>query len=245
MRTEQKTVRRGWEGAVLKVLRGQDFTLTVQANDEVNPHYRRLRMADGGLLAACGVHPTMWIRLWFDREGRGHQRAYTLVDPDPTAGTFDLEFSLHEGLAADWARAAGPGDTIDTTVYGSEFAMPDPSPRRAWIVGDPASLPAVNSLLDALDGTPATLWLEYAHEAERDLPLRARAQDTVHWAARGADGSALIEAVRSGLDGAEPAQDMFWVAAEAASTRLLSRHLRREVGVDKERLHALGYWRAA
>lgn len=43
--------------------------------------------SDGGMLAATGVHPTMWVRLWFDNAGKPHQRAYTLVDPDPAAGT--------------------------------------------------------------------------------------------------------------------------------------------------------------
>lgn len=121
----------GWEGAVLRLLRAKDFVLTVTGAEDVTPHYRRLRLTDGGLLAATGVHPTMWVRLWFAAAGKPHQRAYTLVDPDPAAGTFSLEFALHEGVASDWARAAKPGDTIEATVHGTEFTHPDPLRRTS------------------------------------------------------------------------------------------------------------------
>lgn len=119
---------RGWEGAVLKLMRAKDFEFTVTGVEDVTPHYRRLRLSDGGMLAVTGVHPTMWVRLWFDNAGRPHQRGYTLVDPDPAAGTFALEFALHEGCASDWARAAKPGDTIEATVQGTGFEVPQPSP---------------------------------------------------------------------------------------------------------------------
>lgn len=135
----------GWEGAVLKLFRGKDFVFTVTGAEDVTEHYRRVRLTDGGMLAATGVHPTMWVRLWFDNAGKPHQRAYTLVDPDPAAGTFSLEFALHEGCASDWARAAKPGDTIEATVQGTGFTDPDPAPSHVLAIGDTASLPALNS----------------------------------------------------------------------------------------------------
>ncbi|NSL43489.1 siderophore-interacting protein [Streptomyces sp. 8P21H-1] len=156
----------GWEGAVLKLFRGKDFTFTVLGAEDVTERYRRLRLDDGGMLAATGVHPTMWVRLWFDNAGKPHQRAYTLVDPDPATGTFDLEFALHEGCASDWARAAKPGDTIEATVQGTGFTHPDPAPSRVLAVADAASLPALNSLLDALGRVPATIWFETAAGAD-------------------------------------------------------------------------------
>lgn len=152
--------RRGWEGAVLKLLRARDFVLTVTDVEDVAPLYRRLRVTDGGLLAATGVHPTMWVRLWFADAGRPHQRAYTLVDPDPVTGTFALEFALHEGCASDWARGARPGDTIEATVQGTDFEEPAPAPSHLFAVVDPAALPALNSLLGELGSAPATIWFE-------------------------------------------------------------------------------------
>ncbi len=130
----------GWEGAVLKLLRGKDFVLTVTGAEQVTEHYRRVHLTDGGMLATTGVHPTMWVRLWFDAAGKPHQRAYTLVDPDPATGTFSLEFALHDGHASDWARTAKPGDTIEATVQGTAFTEPDPTPSHLLAVGevDPA-----------------------------------------------------------------------------------------------------------
>lgn len=161
----------GWEGVVLKLFRGRDFTFTVTGAEQVTEDFRRVTVTDGGLLAATGgAHPTMWVRLWFERDGKPHQRGYTLVDPDPDTGTFALEFALHDGTASDWARAARPGDTIDATLQGTRFTLPEPRPARLFLVGDAASLPAVNSLLDALPGTPATIWYETADAA----PTRTR-----------------------------------------------------------------------
>jgi NADPH-dependent ferric siderophore reductase len=235
-------VKRNWEGLVLKALGGRDFRLTVLDNEPVGPRYRRLRVDGGGLLDAGRIHPTMWIRLWFDDAGRPHQRAYTLVDPDPASGRFSLEFALHDGCAARWAQTAGAGDTIDATVQGSAFTWPDPRPGRLHLIGDAASLPAVNSLLDAAGPTPATVWLEYAHDGERDLAVRNRPGDDVTWTPRRDGGHHLRDTVRAGLTAGEDAY--YWVACEAATTRGLVHHLRRDLGVDRRRVAALGYWTA-
>lgn len=237
-------MKRNWEALVLKACGGRNFRLTVLGPEPVSGPYHRLRMDGGGLLQACGVHPTMWIRLWFDNGGKPHQRAYTLVDPDPETGEFSLEFAVHEGPAPRWAGAAKPGDTIEATVQGTAFVTPDPAPRRLYLVGDAASLPAVNSLLDTAATTPATLWLEYAHDDEKDGPLRTREQHTVHWVERRDHGRHLVDTVRAALAAAESGA-FYWIATEAATTRSLAKHLRRGLGVDKQHVSALGYWRAA
>jgi NADPH-dependent ferric siderophore reductase len=235
-------VKRNWESLVLKALGGKDFRLTVRGSEQVNEWYRRLSFDDGGLLRACGVHPTMWVRLWFDDGGKPHQRAYTLVDPDPDAGRFSLEFALHDGCAARWSLTAQPGDVIDATVQGSGFTLPDPAPARMYLVGDAASVPAVNSLLEAT-GLPATIWLEYAHDDEKGLPLRTRGADAVTWVPRRDGGRHLVETVCAALDTADDA--LYWVSCEAASTRAIARHVRRTLGVDRHRVRSLAYWTAS
>ncbi|MCX5525097.1 siderophore-interacting protein [Streptomyces bobili] len=231
---------RGWEGAVLKLMRGKDFTFTVTGSEQVTPEYRRLHLTDGGLLAATGVHPTMWVRLWFTNAGKPHQRAYTLVDPDPAAGTFALEFALHEGAASDWARAAKPGDTIEATVQGTGFAEPAPAPSRILAIGDPASLPAINSLLDALDTAPATIWFEGGGD---DLPFRT---DPARHDLRRTPRAELVDRVKTELPAllAATADPYVWIACDTRTTRTLSAYVRKDLAVPKERTHALGYWRA-
>lgn len=238
----------GWEGVVLKLMRGRDFTFTVTGAEQVTDRYRRVHLTDGGLLAATGgAHPTMWVRLWFESAGKPHQRAYTLVDPDPGAGTFSLEFALHEGLACDWARTAGPGDTIDATLQGTGFALPGPTPSRLFVIGDPAALPAINSLLDAIPDTPATIWFETPDEDDRKLPFRLdERHHTLHHVERREDGAHLVAEVRAALPGllGEDHSDAYaWVACDTSTTRTLSAYLRKELGLPKDRVNALGYWR--
>ncbi|MDX3784154.1 siderophore-interacting protein [Streptomyces europaeiscabiei] len=288
----------GWEGAVLKLLRGKDFVFTVTGAEQVTEHYRRLHLGDGGMLAVTGVHPTMWVRLWFDAAGKPHQRAYTLVDPDPAAGTFSLEFALHDGHASDWARAAKPGDTIEATVHGTAFTDPDPTPSHILAIGDPASLPALNSLLDALPSAPATIWFETSTETETEEeeeegavevsaataamepkadtdPARAASEagrDLEAGRASEAGGASVAGGLPLRLDPTRhdfrpvPREDAgarlltqvrtdapallentpapyVWIACDTATTRSLTAYFRKELGLPKHRMHALGYWR--
>src|SRR6476660_5954639 len=146
---------RGFQGAVLKLLRASDYQLTVTGCRELSPHYLRLSFQAGSLLTDRPLHPTMWIRMWFADGDKLHQRGYTLVDPDPEADTVDIEFAMHDGVASRWAQDARPGDTIEATMLGSNFTLPEPAPKGYVIVGDTASLPAINSLLTAIGDSPA------------------------------------------------------------------------------------------
>ena len=184
---------RGWQGAVLKLMRAGDYRLTVTGRREISPRYLRLSFDDGGMLEHHCVHPTMWIRIWF---AAGHQRGYTLVDPDPAAGTFDIEFALHEGCASDWARTAEPGDTVEATVLGSKFAIPEPAPGGYVIVGDTASLPAINSLLEAIGDAPAQVFIEACCDDDKCLPVGASSRHLGGPQERGAAGDGAVGGVR-------------------------------------------------
>ncbi|MFD0153610.1 siderophore-interacting protein [Streptomyces sp. NPDC055721] len=236
----------GWQGAVLKLFRGKDFTFTVTGAEQVTEDYRRVHFTDGGLLAAAGIHPTMWVRLWFDDAGKPHQRAYTLVDPDLAAGTFSLEFALHDGIASRWARACAPGDTVEATLQGTGFDAPDPLPARLLVVGDPASLPAVNSLLDALPGVPATVWFETQHASDDELPVRLDPdRHELRRIPRQGGGADLVARVKAELPELADASSYVWIACDTATTRTLAAYARKELALPKERVHALGYWRAS
>lgn len=234
----ENKVSRGWQGAVLKLMGAGDYRLTVTGRNEITAHYLRLSFEDGGMLAAHAVHPTMWIRMWFADGDRAHQRGYTLVDPDPDAGTFDVEFALHEGVASNWAHNAAPGDTIEATVLGSKFAIPQPPPPGYVIVGDSASLPAINSLLKSIGDAPARVFLEASHDDDKDLPVARGAGIT--WVDRTNAGQALLEAVRSA---AFDADDHFgWVACDNRTTRSVAKVLREDFGIPRKSIKAQAYW---
>ena len=226
---------RGWQGAVLKLLRAGDYQLTVTDRREISSRYLRLSFDDGGMLAEHSVHPTMWIRMWF---ADGHQRGYTLVNPNPAAGAVDIEFALHDGCASDWARAAQPGDTIGATVLGSKFAIPEPPPNGYVMVGDTASLPAINSLLDSIGDASARVFLEAGRDDDKCLPV-VRGVD-VTWVDRKNGGGELLETVGSA---AFDARDHFgWVACDTRTTRSVAKVLREDFGIPKKSIKAQAYW---
>ncbi|WP_101952667.1 siderophore-interacting protein [Mycobacterium sp. 3519A] len=232
------TPSRGFQGAVLKLLRAGDYRLTVTGRREITPHYLRLSFDAGGMLADRPLHPTMWIRMWFADGDKLHQRGYTLVDPDPGADTVDIEFALHDGIASHWAQHAQPGDTIDVTVLGSNFTLPEPAPNGYVIVGDTASLPAINSLLTAVGDSPARVYLEAGHDADKQLPV-ARSTGVV-WVDRKNGGEALVEAVRSG---AFDAADHFgWVACDNRTTRAVAKIFRDDYKLPRKSIKAQAYW---
>jgi NADPH-dependent ferric siderophore reductase len=234
-------VGHGWEGVVLKLFRGKDFVFTVTGAEQVTERYRRVHFTDGGLLQAIGVHPTMWVRLWFDNAGKPHQRAYTLVDPDIEAGTFSLEFALHDGCASDWSRKAEPGATIEATVQGTGFEVPDPLPARMLVIGDPASLPAINSLLAVAPKLPATIWFETTHDLDQELPFRTEEHHDLRTVPR----SQLVEQVKTELKDEISPDTFVWIACDTATTRTLTAYVLKDLAVPKHRVKSLGYWKAA
>ncbi|OPX05763.1 siderophore-interacting protein [Mycobacterium sp. AT1] len=228
---------RGFAGALVKLWRGGDYALTVTGRTEVTPNYLRLHFLAKELLAERPIHPTMWVRGWFPDGNKSHQRGYTLVNPDPEAGTLDVDFAMHDGLATAWARTAKPGDTLEVTVLGTDFTLPEPAPAGYVVVGDTASLPAINSLLDAIGNVQAKVFLESSHADDRELPV---AGGDVTWIDRKNGGEALVEAVRSS---AFTALDHFgWVACDNRTTRAIAKVLREDYGIPRRAVKAQAYW---
>ncbi|MEC9324564.1 MAG: siderophore-interacting protein [Actinomycetota bacterium] len=229
---------RGFAGAVLKLLRAGDYELTVTGRAQVSPHYVRLSFAAGGLLEDRAPHPTQWIRMWFSDGDKLHQRGYTLVNPDPVADTVEIEFALHDGVASRWAEQAQPGDTIEVTVLGSNFALPEPRPAGYVIIGDTASLPAINSLLAAIGDAPARVFLEAAHDDDKQLPVARNAEVT--WVDRRDAGAALVQTVEAA---AFDAADHFgWVACDNRTTRAVATVLRETYKIPRKSIKAQAYW---
>jgi NADPH-dependent ferric siderophore reductase len=229
---------RGFQGAVLKLLRAGDYQLTVTGRREITPHFLRLSFQAGGMLSDRPLHPTMWIRMWFADGEKQHQRGYTLANPNPQADTVDIDFALHDGIASRWAQKSQPGDTIEVTVLGSNFMLPEPPPAGYVIVGDTASLPAINSLLDAIGDTPARVFLEAGHDDDKELPV-ARSAGIV-WVDRKNAGEALVQAVTSS---AFDAPDHFgWVACDNRTTRAVAKVFRENYNIPRKSIKAQAYW---
>ena len=67
--------------------------------EDLLPWYRRVQLLAPGFVRELERFSTTWVRLWvpgLHGSAGVQQRAYTVVDPDPQAGTFALEFVLHQ-----------------------------------------------------------------------------------------------------------------------------------------------------
>ncbi|WP_026123526.1 siderophore-interacting protein [Nocardiopsis chromatogenes] len=230
-----------FERAVLRVLRAPDHWITVQGAADVTPRYRRIRFHGPELLAEHATPPAFWLRLWFPSGGEEYQRGYTVTDVDRENGEFSVEFVLHDGgsLASDWARAAEKGDRLRVTVYpGKSFTLPDPAPAGYLLVGDPASLPAINDILRALPPqTPARILLQRQHAEDMDLPTAVREGDELTWVVEEDGLPKAVEALKGEVDGWSA-----WVATETGTTKRVRTLLRDACGLPKGAVTARGYW---
>lgn len=229
---------RGWQGAVLRLLQAPDYEFVVTAREQLGDNYLRLSFTDGGLLDQHDVHPTMWVRMWIPGNGKLYQRSYTIVNPDVAAGTFDIEFTLHEGIAAQWARNAQPGDSVSATVLSSVFALPTPAPAGYVIVGDAASLPAINSLLESIGDAPARVFLAADHYDDKALPVARQAG--VEWIDRSGFNDAFVQAVRAAAFDAKG--HFAWVASNNRTTGAVAEVLREDYRIARSSIKAQAYW---
>ena len=185
----------------------------------------------------------MWVRLWIPKSGTATtaedagdlaQRGYTIIEPE--GSEFTIEFAIHDGPAPRWALDAAPGDRIAATMMGADLTIPEhPAPSEYILVGDAASIPAINSILGTA-AVPCRVFLEYQHDGERDLPVHA---DHVTWIARENRGAALVSAV---LAAGLPSDAFLFVVAETRATREITRTAKRDLGLAKDRIKSQAYW---
>lgn len=234
---------RGVTGLILKAMRADDYVFTVLSTEAVGEHYHRIRFDGGTFLTQNPWFPTMWVRLWVPKNGEATtdeddgtlaQRGYTIIDPE--GSEFTIEFAIHDGPAPRWARDAEPGDRIAATMMGADLAVPDnPAPSEYILVGDAASIPAINSLLTTATA-PCRVFLEYQHAAERDLPVRS---ENVTWVPREGRGATLVSAVTKA---AIPHDAFLFVAAETKATREITKAAKKNFGLTKDRIKSQAYW---
>ncbi|MGO3796355.1 MAG: siderophore-interacting protein [Pauljensenia sp.] len=232
---------RGYQGAVLNMLRAPEFDFEILDARQVGG-YTRVRMHNGDLLGHARTRelpPTIWVRLWVLEGGREYQRAYTLVEIDHAAAECTIYLLHHEpdGPASRWALSVHPGDTIPAQLYGgTKYSAPEPG-ARLLLVGDPASVPAI---ADALAAAPPSCAVVVVLQATADtwLPLgEERGEVTRVDPELGTEG--LLDVV-AGLV-AEHAPDWAWVALDSTATRAVRRGL-LDAGVPRASIQHQAYW---
>lgn len=233
--------KRGWQGAVMKVFGAHDHVVTILGTKRVAPHMLRISMNSKTLLEDLPLGATSWVRFWVpDGNGGEHQRGYTLIDTDLTSGDFSCDFVLHSpaGPASTWAKNVRPGDQVEVMAMGSKpFEVSTEQVDGYLLIGDSASLPAINQILEVVPKTERVeVLLEQHCEEDLDLNVTKHEGATVRWVPRTGPDS-LADAI----DDRDWSRWRVWYAPEAESTKRIRVRL-KAVGVPKKSIEGRAYW---
>lgn len=220
-------------------------TLTVAATEKLSRSMLRVRFTSDELADFDSPAPDDHVKVFLPavgaEDGRPAMRDYTPRAWDGAAGTFVIDFALHEaGPATAWALAAAPGDTLEiggprgSTVVADDFD---------WylLVGDETAIPAIARRCEELRaGVPVT-GLILVDGPDDVVAMPERTGLNVHWSFRNGldDAAALLADLPTTLPAGE---GYVWIAAEASAARALRAHVVGTLGHPKEWLKAAGYW---
>ncbi|MFF8542812.1 siderophore-interacting protein [Streptomyces werraensis] len=220
-------------------------TATVEAVSLIAPRMARITLGGPGMSAFRCEEPTQWVKLHVPdpRDGRTVGRAYTVRHQHPSEPRIDIDVVLHgNGPAARWAETAHVGQEVSFGGPRGSF-RPDPGVGCYLLAGDESAQPAVLTIAESLPaGVRGTVYLEVeGPEAETEVHTRA-ALDVV-WVHRSgrAKGEALRDAV---LKAPAPERRAYaWAAGESGAVREIRRHFQQNLGLDRQRAYAKGYWK--
>lgn len=206
-------------------------------------------LADFGLLADPTPHPSDWYTRWktLPSDERNVLRTYTPAAIRPEAGEIDVDLYLHspDGPASRWARAARVGETLvitgpdvrnGWTGYGIHWQPPEEY-SSFLLVADETAIPAVRGIARSLPPTARGIAIVEIGDHADDVTVAGLSpQVDVRVVGRGE----TEDAVRAW---ASPDVDVAWLAGESGVVTASRRVLVREIGVPRERVAFLGYWR--
>lgn len=219
------------------------------------------RIADFGLLDEPTPHPSDWYTRWraLPENERNVLRTYTPAAIRADDGEIDIDFYLHEpaGPASAWAAAARPGDHLVVngpdarmgwTGYGLHWQPGDA--RRFLLVADETAFPAVRGILASLaPDAEAEVFLECDDPTDDVVSADAPAHARIRVVARGSDDESGVERalhdwVGERADALRDDPDLYvWLAGESGVVTRIRRLLTAEVGIAKDRVSFLGYWK--
>ncbi|HET7741725.1 MAG TPA: siderophore-interacting protein, partial [Mycobacterium sp.] len=238
---------RGFQGVMLRGFGARDHEATVRETEQLAPHFLRIRMVSPTLFEDAVAEPTSWLRFWFpdpDGSDTEFQRAYTITEADTATGHFAVDVVLHEpaGPASTWARTVEPGATISVMTMGSApfTVADDPADRPAGylLIGDSASTPAINGIINAVPhDIPIEAYLEQHSDDDLLIRVAEHPRLTLHRVAR-RDATSLAAAVES----RDWSNWYAWLGPEAGALKHLRTRLRDEFGFPKSEIHAQAYW---
>lgn len=236
--------RRGFGGALMRGVGARDHTLTVTGKEALAPHFVRVHLVSETLFEDMADGATAWIRIWFpdpDGSETEHQRGYTLSSAEPDMGTFSVDFVLHEpaGPASAWAVQAEAGQSVQAMTMGSSpFTVPAEPPAGYLLIGDSASTPALNGIIETIPAEiPIELYLEQHEPDDVLIPLADHPRLRVHRVPRTGPESLAVA-----IEPRDWSNWYAWCAPESASLKAVRSLLRDDFGFPKSEIHQQAYW---
>lgn len=218
--------------------------LEVRRVERITPIMIRVTFGGADLAGLETASPDDHVKLCLPgKDGAIAKREYTIRSHDPDAGTIAIDFVDHDaGPAADWARGASPGTTLDVMgPRGSQIVSGDI--RRWLLIGDETALPAIARRIGELGpGIAAETLIAVPGPADEQL-FAGDAEIEAHWLHRPiseADDPAPFLSALRGFD--LSAVDFVWIGAEGMVARAIRRHLIEDRSVPKTRIKSAGYW---
>lgn len=185
--------------------------------------------------------------VWPPADERPFARTYTIRRFNAAVGELDLDFVLHgdHGPAAAWALDAKPGDLVGIAGPGPRGPIP---PAADWYLfaGDETAIPAISAHLERLPATAQGMALIEVADATEEQALSYQADIPLIWLHRNgipAGQSTLLEE-RVRATSVPPGQIFAWVAAEAIATVAIRNYWRKEVGLPRNQVEAIPFWKA-
>lgn len=224
----------------------QRYEVRVVDARRVTPRMIRLRLtgADLRMWASTG-RPDEYCQVFVPAAGGPVTRLYTVRRHDAVTGSVDIDVVDHRGgVAAHWARRAGPGDRL---AIGPAAAGDGPGPDRTrlHLIGDATALPAIGRTVEELGAGVTVLVTVAVKDRAEEQTWRTAADTRVTWThvpdLRDVP-AALLGAVRA-LPTLGPT-DHVWMAGEASAARAARRYLRHDRGLSGPSFLAMGYWRS-
>ena len=247
--------------------RPRPYPATVAAVEALGPYLLRISLDGDGLAEFRWPGPASHLKLFLPEPGqrdvdlppadedglmitepgrpRPMTRTFTPRRWDPATRQLELEFVLHgHGPASQWATRAKPGDQVAVSQPRRTYEVL-PDSRWVLLAGDESALPAIATLLEAIDPGIAVHVLIELEDADHQVALPARAGTGRRWLLRQPGerpGAALTAAIAAWTAPDGPGQ--VWAACEAVAVRDIRSRLLGPLGWSADRILTRGYWRA-
>ena len=222
-------------------------TLRVMSKQSVTPSMLRIVFSSDNIQSFQSPSPDDHIKIFVPGEGGVGVvgRNFTPREWDSHAGTFVLDFALHDhGPAVTWARRAHVGDEIEIAGPRGSAVVPD---DFNWylLIGDATALPAIARRLEFLrpDAPVRVIALVSDPAEQRYLASSSPSQELTWINSSGdvkRDGATLLDTLARVSPSA--GDGFIWIAAEASLARGAYRYVIEQRRHPKEWVKASGYW---